>query len=107
VLRGAIVMRGLGLEAEYMQVIFRRYWEENDASIADVEGLDSVARELGVDASDFLAACDGGPAREALIDSTRRGLERGVFGAPSFIVDGQLYWGKDRMDFIEDRLSRA
>lgn len=106
-LRGAIVMRGRGLEAEYMQAIFRRYWEENDASIADVEGLESVARELGVDAPAFLAACDSGPVREALIGSTRRGLERGVFGAPSFIVDGELYWGKDRMDFIEDRLSRA
>jgi 2-hydroxychromene-2-carboxylate isomerase len=105
-LRGAIAMRGFGLEAEYMRVIFRRYWEENDASIADAEGLESVARELGVDARAFLAACDSEPVRQALIDSTQQGLERGVFGAPSFIVDGELYWGKDRMDFIEDRLSR-
>jgi 2-hydroxychromene-2-carboxylate isomerase len=104
-LRGAIVMRGLGLEAEYVRAIFRRYWEENDASIADAEGLEAVARELGVDAPAFLVACDSEPVRQALIDSTKRGLERGVFGAPSFIVDGELYWGKDRMDFIEDRLS--
>jgi 2-hydroxychromene-2-carboxylate isomerase len=106
-LRGAIAMRGFGLEAEYMRVIFRRYWEENDASIAEVEGLASVARELGVDPEAFLAACDSEPVRQGLIDSTHGGLERGVFGAPSFIVDGELYWGKDRMDFIEDSLSRA
>jgi 2-hydroxychromene-2-carboxylate isomerase len=107
VLRGAIVMRGLGLEAEYLRIIFRRYWEQNDASIADIGGLEAVAEELGVDAPAFLAACDSERTRKALIDSTKQGLERGVFGAPSFIVDGELYWGKDRMDFIEDSLSRS
>jgi len=37
---------------------------------------------------------------------TAEGLERGVFGGPSFIIEDELYWGKDRMEFIEDHLSR-
>jgi 2-hydroxychromene-2-carboxylate isomerase len=39
-----------------------------------------------------------------LIDSTNDALERGIFGVPSFVIDGELYWGKDRMEFIDDAL---
>ena len=40
----------------------------------------------------------------ALIDEPDNALKRGVFGAPSFIVDEELFWGKDRMEFIADAL---
>ena len=103
-LRGAIAMRQWGMERPYIEEIFRRYWEENDASITDYSGLRDVATTLGIDAVAFEAACESEPVRQALIDATNAGLQRGVFGAPSFIVDGELFWGKDRMDFIEDAL---
>ena len=45
--------------------------------------------------------------RQELADSTNRGMERGVFGVPSFFVGDELYWGKDRMEFIEDELMRG
>jgi len=105
-LRGAIAMRDWGKEAAYVDAIFRRYWEENDASIADYAGLRETAVDLGVDADAFERACESQTVRQALIDSTNDGLARGVFGAPSFIVNGELFWGKDRMDFIEDELAR-
>lgn len=104
-LRGAIAMRRWDREMAYIEAIFRRYWEENDASIADYAGLRRVASELGVDADAFEAEAESEAVRQALIDSTDEGLARGVFGAPTFILDDELYWGKDRMDFIDDALS--
>jgi 2-hydroxychromene-2-carboxylate isomerase len=46
--------------------------------------------------------------RQALINSTDAGLSRGVFGVPMVAVGDELFWGKDRMEFVEDELrSRA
>jgi len=106
-LRAAIAIREWGKEQEFVDEIFCRYWENNDASIADYSGLRAVATALGIDAATFEAACESEPVRQALIDATNAGLQRGVFGAPSFIIKGELFWGKDRMDFIEDELRRA
>ena len=106
-LRGAIAARKWDLETAYVDAIFRRYWEQNDSSIAEPAGLGPVAVEIGIDAEAFLAECDSESVRQALIDSTSNGLERGVFGAPSFWVGDELYWGKDRMEFIDDALSNG
>ena len=43
--------------------------------------------------------------RNTLITSTQAGLDNGVFGAPSFVIDGEIYWGKDRFEFIEAHLA--
>ncbi len=106
-LRGAIAMRDWDLEMAYVEEIFRCYWEQNDASVAEPEGLARIAEKLGVGAEAFLERIDSAPVREALISSTNLGLEKGIFGAPSFVIDGELYWGKDRMEFIEDALARS
>ena len=105
-LRGALAARELGVETAYVNAIFRRYWEQNDASITDVDGMQAVAREIGLDPDEFVAVCDGPAIRQALIDATRAALDRGVFGAPSFYIGDELFWGKDRMEFIDDELSR-
>ena len=47
-----------------------------------------------------------GIIRQALIDSTNKAIERDVFGVPSIIIEDQLYWGKDRMDFVKEHLSQ-
>lgn len=42
--------------------------------------------------------------REEIIKLTDKALAEGVFGAPTMVVDGEIYWGKDRFEFIEDHL---
>lgn len=103
-LRGAIAMRRWDQEMPYIEAIFRRYWEQNDATVAELGGLREVAAELGVDAADFEAECESPPVRQSLIEATNSALDKGVFGAPTFIVNDEIYWGKDRMEFIEDEL---
>ncbi|MDJ0849593.1 MAG: 2-hydroxychromene-2-carboxylate isomerase [Myxococcota bacterium] len=105
-LRGAIAMREWGLEAEYMDAIFSAYWERNDASIADYPGLRPLVETLGIDGAEFEARSESAACKQALIDSTNAGLERGVFGAPTFVVGNEIFWGKDRLDFVEYELTR-
>lgn len=105
-LRGALAARELGAETPYVDAIFARYWERNDASITEVGGMRAVAAEIGLDPETFTALCDGARMRQALIDETQAALARGVFGAPSFHIGDELFWGKDRMEFIDDELTR-
>jgi 2-hydroxychromene-2-carboxylate isomerase len=105
-LRGALAMRRCGKEWEYIEAIFAAYWERDDASVADLEGLRPVAAALGVDPDRFLALTESAEVRQELIAETDAALARGVFGAPTFVVGDEIFWGKDRMDFIEEELVR-
>ena len=100
-LRGALVARDLGVESPYIHTIFRRYWEENDSSLETLEGLVSVAEEIGENTNAFLQACASDFVRDELIDETQAALKLGVFGAPSYMVSDELFWGKDRIDFVD------
>ena len=106
-LRGALVARELDVETAYVDRLFTRYWEENDASISEYEGIARVANEIEVDPDRFVARCEDDDIKQQLIDVTQGALERGVFGAPSFYIEDELYWGKDRMEFIEDALQKG
>ena len=105
-LRGALAMRRFGKEWEYLQQIFAAYWERDDASVAELDGLCPVASALGVDPEHFIALADNAEVRQELIAETDAGLARGIFGAPTFVVGEEIFWGKDRMDFIDEELSR-
>ncbi|MBN8945361.1 MAG: 2-hydroxychromene-2-carboxylate isomerase [Rhizobiales bacterium] len=104
-LRGALAMRRFGKEWAFMEQIFAAYWERNDASVGEVEGLKPIAAALGVDADTFARLVESDEIRDALAAETDQGLARGVFGAPTFFVGDEMFWGKDRMEFIDDELT--
>lgn len=106
VLRGALAMRQFDLEEAYLEAVFRRYWEANDATIQTYEGLSSSVEALGVDTQAFIDAAESEAVRQALITATDTALAEGVFGAPTIGVEDAIYWGKDRFDFVEDHLER-
>jgi len=106
VLRGSLAMRRKGLEAEFVESALDAYWVRNDASIVDYAGLRPLATALGVDADWFEEMSSSDEIGQELIKSTNDGVERGVFGVPSIYVGEELFWGKDRMEFVEDELRR-
>lgn len=105
-LKGAIAMRHWGLEPEYINAIFASYWENNEGSIGEYDTLAGIALDLGVRPTEFIERCELPETRQALIDSTTQAQDDGIFGAPTMVVDGEIYWGKDRMDFIETHLQK-
>jgi 2-hydroxychromene-2-carboxylate isomerase len=85
---------------------FALYWEEGGApkglEEADEDGpLREVARRIGADPPDLLGGAAADEAKEALKDATAAAVERGVFGAPTFFVGEEMYWGNDRLFFVE------
>jgi 2-hydroxychromene-2-carboxylate isomerase len=99
-------MRRYGKEFEFVERVMDRYWEHGDASISEYAGLRPIAASLGIDPDEFerLSASDEISAELAI--STDQGVERDVFGVPMIIVGEELFWGKDRMEFVEDELKK-
>jgi 2-hydroxychromene-2-carboxylate isomerase len=87
----------------YREKTYRACWAE-DRDIAD----DATLRELiGEGADAVLARTQEGTVKQALIDATNEAAKRGVFGAPTWIVDGkddELIWGQDRIPLVERAL---
>lgn len=74
-----------------------------ELDIADADTLAVLLKEGGLDAARLAQSqADEG---QALADAhTQAAIDAGVFGAPAYVIDGELFWGQDRLDFVERRL---
>src|SRR5215207_1028247 len=89
---------------------FALYWEEGGApkgvEEADETGpLSEVACRIGRDPNELLEGAATPEAKVALKNATEEAVERGVFGAPAFFVGDEMFWGNDRLLFVEEALS--
>lgn len=83
--------------------ILKAIWVE-DRNIADWPTLGDLARHLGLDAEHLLAAAQAPSMAQMFADETRQAVAAGVFGAPTWILAGERFWGQDRLDFLAERL---
>ncbi|MCC6525679.1 MAG: 2-hydroxychromene-2-carboxylate isomerase [Polyangiaceae bacterium] len=86
-----------------VRALFRAYWVE-DGDLADPATLCAVADSVGLDGAILHAAVRTPRARELLFAATRAAEEAGVCGAPCFRVGRLLFWGQDRLAFVEKAL---
>lgn len=77
-----------------------------DLDIADPETLSVLAGEAGYSGAALLAEARGDAAGEAVRAFTADAVAQGVFGSPTYIVEGQMFWGQDRLDFVAEALVR-
>jgi 2-hydroxychromene-2-carboxylate isomerase len=87
--------------------IGRSLWElEQD--IADPAVLDACAKRAGLDADAIRKSAPPDTELDALHDKlTTEAISRGVFGAPSYVLEsGEIFWGQDRLDFLDRALAR-
>jgi 2-hydroxychromene-2-carboxylate isomerase len=87
------------------QAFMRAYWER-DEDISDRGVLASIATSAGFDGARLMDTAEAKPAREELAALTETAVARGVFGAPTFFVGDEMFWGKDRLDFVERLIER-
>lgn len=81
----------------------RAVWVE-ERNLAEAATLASLLDEQGLPAQ-RLDDLNTPVVAQRLQANTARAIERGVFGAPSFVIDGELFWGQDRLDFVERKLA--
>jgi 2-hydroxychromene-2-carboxylate isomerase len=86
--------------------ICRAVWAQ-ERNIADAATLAQIADESGLDGAALLKASDAQAVQAAYAQNTQDAISAGVFGAPWFIVDGEPFWGQDRLDFLDRALAQA
>ena len=92
-----------GVFRPYNDRVFKGFWN-HELEVDDVDALTAVLDEVGADASGFADYLAGEGRR--LHDEMRLETENlGVFGVPSFVLDGEIFWGYDRMEMLRERLA--
>jgi 2-hydroxychromene-2-carboxylate isomerase len=104
-LRGALVAQKQGADAEsaYNRAIYRAFWA--DAVDTNDRGrLEACIDAAGLDGKHILEAADQGEYDDLLTKNTQLAAERGVFGSPTFLVGEEMFFGNDRLEFLEQRV---
>lgn len=89
---------------ELCGAIMRAVWEL-DADIADRCTLAQIAAGCGFDGDGLLELANDPDTARIHAANTEEAIARGVFGAPSYIVDDELFWGQDRLEFLDRALT--
>ncbi|MFQ5765398.1 MAG: 2-hydroxychromene-2-carboxylate isomerase [Rhodospirillales bacterium] len=102
-----IAAENQGLDsAALVNGILTAVWAEG-RDIADTGTLKAIAAERGLDGGALLAAAEDDAVKAAYAANTDDALKAGVFGAPTYVFQDRLYWGQDRLDFLDRALADA
>jgi 2-hydroxychromene-2-carboxylate isomerase len=92
--------------ADLVNAVMRAIWAE-DWDVSDPAVLVALARRCGLDGPELLDAAGTEPVREEYRANTDRALAAGVFGSPFYVFAGELFWGQDRLDMLEEAIVRS
>ena len=100
-----IAARGSGIDpAPLTNAFMRTVWVE-DENIADPEVVKTVLDAQGLDAVILMASARQEETARLLATTTEEAISRGVFGLPSYVTAHDLFWGQDRLEFLESSLT--
>ena len=88
---------------ELASSIMNALWVK-ELNVDEENTLKNIMDNLKLDAEDLLSFAKSKECDSKFKEYTNIAIEKNVFGAPTFIIDNQIYWGQDRLDFIERHL---
>ncbi|MGP0173137.1 2-hydroxychromene-2-carboxylate isomerase [Pseudomonas sp. NCHU5208] len=90
---------------DVLHLLFEAIWVDG-ANMGDPRKAAEVLGSAGFDAAALQAQASEPVVKEALKANTAEAIKRGVFGAPTCFVEGEMFFGQDRLDFVRDALCR-
>jgi 2-hydroxychromene-2-carboxylate isomerase len=104
-MRGAIGMQQLHPDQflDYCRAVFQAIWIDA-LNMNDPATVGAVLHKAGFDPEKLMAIANDQVTKDALKESTTEAVTHGVFGAPTFFVGNQMFWGQDRLDFVKEAL---
>ena len=103
-MRGAIAAQKLNVFEDYSKAIFTGIWVK-DLNLGDLEVLKDYLENSGIETDQIFNLCQDQEVKNKLIENTQEAVSKGIFGAPSFIIDDKLIFGQDRLHFVRDLLA--
>ena len=104
IMRGAIAARAMGVFERYVDEMYRHMWAE-PKKMDDPNIVRGVLDATGFDSARWFELIQSAPVKDELLHDTERSVERGTFGSPTFFVDGEIFFGKDRLREVEEMIA--
>jgi 2-hydroxychromene-2-carboxylate isomerase len=101
--RGTFYAADRGRARDYVSNVWSKM-RRDGRDIAEEAFRRDVARDLGWDADEFVAFTQSEAAQSRYAASTKAAHARGVFGVPTMMIGEEMWWGNDRLDFLEEFL---
>lgn len=105
-MRGAIAAQSLGVFERYVDEMYRHMWAE-PKKMDDLNVLRAAFEESGLDSERFFELVQAAEIKDRLLQNTQRSVERGTFGAPTFFVGEEIFFGKDRLREVEELITAS
>lgn len=90
---------GVHVAPLYKAILAAEWCDEQD--ISDASTLRAILLSQGLDADTLLRLAETPAVQAAYVRNTDAAVAAGVFGSPSYVLDGELFWGQDRLEFLE------
>ncbi len=105
-LKGALVAQETNLEEQYNRAVFSAFWTDA-VNVTDRGEVVRYLEAAGLDGKSILTKAEGDEYAKRLASNTQFAADRGVFGSPTFIVGSEMFFGNDRLDFLEATLKKS
>jgi len=99
-MRGYLVIDE-NLKEKFFDICFDAYWKEN-IDISNDKNFDKILDLVKIDKKKFYEDIQNIKIKNKLKDLTNVAFEKDIFGAPTFVVNGKIFWGQDRLDYAID-----
>jgi 2-hydroxychromene-2-carboxylate isomerase len=106
IMRALVAAPRMGIEAPYVAAVEKAMWEDGE-KMDDPAVVERVLDAAGLDGAGLIAATQDPQVKAQLIANTDAAVARGVFGIPTFFVGEEMFFGKDRLDQVEEALGEA
>ena len=93
-------------QIKFIDALIPAIWEDG-LDVTDVAAVAIVLTKAGFDAESLAAKAQHPAIKQAVIDSTEKAVERGVFGIPTFFIGEEMFFGKERLGQIEEMLEKS
>lgn len=104
IMRGAIAAEMDGMLPKYFEVVAAAMWEQS-LKMDEPDVIKAALDAGGIDGAHILARIQDADVKAKLIANTEDAVNRGAFGIPTFFVDGEIYFGKDRLRDVEEAIA--
>jgi len=104
-MRGVIIAEKDNFEKIYIEKIFNAIWRDG-LNMNDPIVINKVLRNIDLNPETFLSKVDDQKIKDKLRKLTDDALKKGIFGAPTFLVNKKIFWGQDRLSYAIDKVNK-
>ncbi len=104
IMRGVLVIED-SKKKNYIDKFFNAYWC-NNVNLSDESEIIKILDSLKIDYNEYIFKINDKKTKDLLKNLTDEAFKKDVFGAPTFVVNGKIYWGQDRLDFAIEEYNK-